>query len=216
MVFLSEIIPSSFPLLALSHFMALLSPGPDFFLLAGYAIRYRLRGSAGIAAGIALGNAFYIVLAMSGWRLLMENATLFRVIEIAGALYLIWIGGHLMRSRQQALALNATADAYPTWRKQCLLGLGSALLNPKNALFYLALMTSMLGAQVTMPQQIFAGLWMGMAVLLWNLIVGALAGLAVVQQRIQAYLSVIERMAGVILAGFGIAIIVMMFHHAGA
>jgi hypothetical protein len=35
-------------------------------------------------------------------------------------------------------------------RKQILLGLGSALLNPKNALFYLALMTALLGPDVTL------------------------------------------------------------------
>ena len=39
--------PSAFLALALAHFVALLSPGPDFFLLMGYAARYRLRGSAG-------------------------------------------------------------------------------------------------------------------------------------------------------------------------
>ncbi len=141
MSLLPEFIPAAFPLLALSHFVALVSPGPDFFLLAGYAIRYRLRGSAGIGPGIALGNAFYIVVAMCGWRLLQDYGLLFRLIEIAGALYLIWIGGHLLRSRKQVLALNATRMDCPSWRKQFLLGLGSALLNPKNALFYLALMT---------------------------------------------------------------------------
>jgi threonine/homoserine/homoserine lactone efflux protein len=60
MSLLPEFIPAAFPLLALSHFVALVSPGPDFFLLAGYAIRYRLRGSAGIGPGIALGNAFIL------------------------------------------------------------------------------------------------------------------------------------------------------------
>ena len=58
--------PPAFPALALSHFVALLSPGPDFFLLMGYAIRYRLRGSAGLCVGIATGNGLYIVLAIIG------------------------------------------------------------------------------------------------------------------------------------------------------
>ncbi|MDU7100590.1 MAG: LysE family translocator, partial [Enterobacter sp.] len=48
--------PSAFLALALAHFVALLSPGPDFFLLVGYAARYRLRGSAGLCVGIAAGN----------------------------------------------------------------------------------------------------------------------------------------------------------------
>lgn len=58
---LSTLFPAAFPALALSHFVALLSPGPDFFLLIGYAVRYRIRGSIGLCLGIAAGNALYIV-----------------------------------------------------------------------------------------------------------------------------------------------------------
>jgi threonine/homoserine/homoserine lactone efflux protein len=214
MSLLPEFIPAAFPLLALSHFVALVSPGPDFFLLAGYAIRYRLRGSAGIGPGIALGNAFYIVLAMCGWRLVQDYGLLFRLIEIAGALYLIWIGGHLLRSRKQELALNATRMDCPSWRKQFLLGLGSALLNPKNALFYLALMTSILGANVTFAQQFFSGAWMSLAVLAWNLAIATLIGLSTIQIRLTAWGHIIERIAGAVLAGFGVAMILTMVRHA--
>ncbi|MCV5746141.1 LysE family translocator, partial [Escherichia coli] len=41
---LATLFPAVFPALALSHFVALLSPGPDCFLLIGYAVRYRIRG----------------------------------------------------------------------------------------------------------------------------------------------------------------------------
>lgn len=58
--------PSAFLALALAHFVALLSPGPDFFLLVGYAARYRLRGSAGLCLGIAAGNGLYILLVIIG------------------------------------------------------------------------------------------------------------------------------------------------------
>ena len=69
---LSTLFPAAFPALALSHFVALLSPGPDFFLLVGYAVRYRIRGSIGLCLGIAAGNALYIVLAIVGWGLLRQ------------------------------------------------------------------------------------------------------------------------------------------------
>ncbi|SUX75874.1 LysE-family transporter [Citrobacter freundii] len=67
MSLLAELFPPAFPALALAHFVALLSPGPDFFLLVGYAIRYRIRGSAGLCVGIAIGNGLYILLAIIGW-----------------------------------------------------------------------------------------------------------------------------------------------------
>ncbi len=132
---LSTLFPAAFPALALSHFVALLSPGPDFFLLVGYAVRYRIRGSIGLCLGIAAGNALYIVLAIVGWGLLRQAPLLFLLIELLGAGYLLWIGGLLIRSRPATLAVESVRAARPGFGRQLLLGLGSSLLNPKNALF---------------------------------------------------------------------------------
>lgn len=99
MSLLAELFPSAFPALALAHFVALLSPGPDFFLLVGYAVRYRMRGSAGLCVGIAIGNGLYILLAIIGWGILRQLPLLFTVIELLGALYLLWIGSLLIRSQ---------------------------------------------------------------------------------------------------------------------
>lgn len=151
--------PSAFLALALAHFVALLSPGPDFFLLVGYAARYRVRGSAGLCLGIAAGNALYILLVIIGWSALRQFTWLFTLIELCGALYLLWIGSQLVRSRPQALTLNETQQRFPSLRKQILLGLGSALLNPKNALFYLALMTALLGLPAV-QQRLSRSLWL--------------------------------------------------------
>ena len=191
--------PSAFLALALAHFVALLSPGPDFFLLMGYAARYRLRGSAGLCIGIAAGNGLYIM----GWSALRQFAWLFTLIELSGALYLLWIGSHLVRSRPQTLTLNETHERCPSLRKQILLGLGSALLNPKNALFYLALMTALLGPDVTLLQQATCGVWMVMVVLVWDLALISLMGLPAVQRKLSRSLWLIERTAGVVLMGFG-------------
>ncbi|MFJ3349326.1 LysE family translocator [Enterobacter bugandensis] len=195
--------PSAFLALALAHFVALLSPGPDFFLLVGYAARYRLRGSAGLCVGIAAGNALYIVLVIIGWSALRQFTWLFTLIEVCGALYLLWIGSHLVRSQPQALTLAETRQRCPSLIKQILLGLGSALLNPKNALFYLALMTALLGPDVTLLQQATCGVWMVMVVLAWDLALVSMMGLPAVQQKLSRALWLIERTAGVVLMGFG-------------
>jgi len=110
---LATLFPSAFPALALSHFVALLSPGPDFFLLVGYAIRYRLRGSVGLCIGIAAGNGLYIILAVIGWGILRHAPLLFTVIELLGAAYLLWIGSLLIRSRPTTLALDGAPVSRP-------------------------------------------------------------------------------------------------------
>ena len=206
MSLLSVLFPSAFPALALAHFVALLSPGPDFFLLAGYAVRYRMRGSTGLCVGIAIGNGLYILLAIIGWGILRQLPLLFTIIELLGALYLLWIGSLLIRSRPQTLSGADAQSTCPGFGKQLLLGLGSSLLNPKNALFYLALMTALLGPSVTLLQQTMSGIWMTSVVLFWDLLIVMFIGLPQIQRRLTRGILWIERIAGGVLIVFGCAI----------
>lgn len=204
MELLPTLFPATFLLLALSHFVALLSPGPDFFLLTGYAIRYRLRGSVGIAVGIAAGNAVYIMLAIAGWSALRHAPLLFTVIELLGAGYLLWIGSKLIRSRPDTLTLEGTAIDAPSLTRQFMLGISSALLNPKNALFYLALMTTLSGSNVTLLQQSVAGIWMVSVVLIWDLLLIKIIAMQKVQRRLAGGVWLIERGAGAVLIAFAL------------
>ena len=206
MSLLSVLFPSAFPALALAHFVALLSPGPDFFLLVGYAARYRMRGSAGLCVGIAFGNGLYVLLAIIGWGILRQLPLLFTIIELLGALYLLWIGSLLIRSRPQTLTGADARSTCPGFGKQLLLGLGSSLLNPKNALFYLALMTALLGPSVTLLQQTMSGIWMTSVVLCWDLLIVMFIGLPQIQRRLTRGILWIERIAGGVLIIFGCAI----------
>lgn len=98
----TTLFPPAFPALALAHFMALLSPGPDFFLLVGYAVRYRLRGSVGLCLGIAAGNGLYILLVVIGSGLLRQTPLLFTIIEPLGAAYLLWGGPSTVEKPRRA------------------------------------------------------------------------------------------------------------------
>lgn len=207
MELLTLFFPPAFLALALAHFVALLSPGPDFFLLMGFAARHRLRGSAGLCVGIAAGNGLYVLLVILGSSALRQFTLLFSAIELLGALYLLWIGWHLVQSRARTLALDYAEPECPSWRRQLLLGLGSAVLNPKSALFYLALMTALLGPNVTLLQQSVSGIWMVTVVLVWDLAVVSFIALPGVQRRLSNNIWKIERAAGVALMVFGAGIL---------
>ncbi|QCC85998.1 LysE family translocator [Desulfovibrio desulfuricans] len=208
MAFASTLIPAAFPALALAHFLALLSPGPDFFLILGHAVRHRLRGALYICLGIALGNALYICLAVSGWSIMRQVPSLYRIIELAGSGYLAWLGFLLLRaSRQTAIGAAglATDEASPLPPgRQLLTGLGSALLNPKNAVFYLTLMTVILGPTATLPQQTFAGLWMTLLVFAWDAGLAAAISLPGAQRALEKRIPFIEGLAGLTLAGIAL------------
>lgn len=199
--------PSAFPALAIAHFVALLSPGQDFFLILAHSARYRLRGSRYICLGIALGNAVYIAIAILGWNSIRDHSAVFTAIECLGAAYLIWIGWRLSRSHPYSFSSDTeTVPRAPSFSRQLLLGLNSALLNPKNALFYTSLMVVILGKNVLLVQQLSCGLWMFLAVLCWDLLVAALISRPEVQVTLRKRLHYIERMAGFILMGIGISL----------
>ncbi|KFZ38759.1 threonine transporter RhtB [Shewanella mangrovi] len=205
-MFDSQLFPAAFPALALAHFVALLSPGQDFFLIVAHAIRHRLPGARFICLGIALGNGIYIAIAIIGWSGIRDNPQLFSLVEILGALYLMWVGFKLLQSKPNNQALAAAMGNAPATYQQLLLGFNSALLNPKNALFYMSLMTVILGRDVTTLQQISCGVWMFFAVLLWDLLIAAIIGQQKIQGYLQHYVHRIEHGAGVILLLFAVAL----------
>lgn len=204
------IFPAAFPALALAHFLALLSPGPDFFLILGQAARHRFRGSALICPGIAAGNAIYIALAVLGWSGLKESPALYRAVELAGAAYLLWLAFRLWQSAGKGAAElspnRAEARALGPWA-QFSAGLASALLNPKNAVFYLALMTVITGPGASLGQQAAAGVWMTLLVLGWDLLLAALIAHPAVQERIRRRIPLVERLAALVLAGISLSLL---------
>ncbi len=203
---LSILFPAAFPALALAHFVALLSPGQDFFLIIAHSIRHRLLGSRFICLGIALGNAIYIALVILGWANIRENQIAFAMVEILGAVYLVWIGQKLLRSKKTDSLLETEHVEIPSAMNQLFLGLNSALLNPKNALFYMSLMTVILGSEVTLIQQISCGVWMFLAVLLWDLFIATAIGRPRIQKHLKAAIHIVERVAGIVLIFFGLTL----------
>ncbi len=201
--FFFDLIPASFPALALAHFLALLSPGPDFFIVVGQAIRYRLRGTVLICVGIALGNGVYIVLAIAGWSIIRQSPAVYRSLELAGAAYLIWMGYMLVRSGRRPASLTAGESSLLSFRGQLLAGLASALLNPKNALFYLTLMTTIIGPEATLGQQAFCGTWMVLLVLAWDIGLAAVVAYPGMQKALARRIPLIESVAGGFLVFLG-------------
>ncbi|XLF15085.1 LysE family translocator [Klebsiella pneumoniae] len=208
---LSTLFPAAFPALALSHFVALLSPGPDFFCWSATPCA---TGSAAASDCVSASPQAMrcILCSPSSAGGFCARRRCFLLIELLGAGYLLWIGSLLIRSRPATLAMESVRAARPGFGRQLLLGLGSSLLNPKNALFYLALMTSLLGPAVTLLQQTVSGLWMVSVVFFWDLLLVSAIALPQIQRRLGAIVWRVERAAGAILMLFGLGIIWRFLH----
>ena len=199
---------SLFLAVAGAHLLALLSPGPDFFLIARTALAHGWRIASGACAGIALVNGFFIAAAFSGTALLHPGSLSFALLQGAGCIWLLWLGvlflRHAGRTSLAPVAATHARHAAASWWRAFGAGALSALLNPKNALFYASL-AAVLGTRT--GARVFYGLWMFGAVLAWDLAIAVLIGNPHVLRRFARALPWLERLSGAMLIVLALGIL---------
>jgi len=206
-----------FLIIAAAHFLALLSPGPDFFLIARSALSAGWRVASGACLGIALANGVFITAAFAGFAALRPGSPVFIALQLVGALYLLYLGQLFIRhAGKQALAPVATVadadgDGASSWRRAVASGFLCGILNPKNALFYASLAAMLAGGPHSSPAWKLAyGSWMFSVVLLWDLLVAVTIGNRAVLRRFTHALPWLERITGAMLTLLALGVIAML------
>ena len=119
--------------------MALLTvPGPTVLLVVSYALGHgRVSGWATVP-GVALGDFVAMTVSLAGaGAVLAASATLFTVLKLAGAGYLIWLGVKLWRAEPRLSDIPADSGAEPPWAMFRNAFVVTAL-NPKGIVFFVA------------------------------------------------------------------------------
>ncbi|HLT04759.1 MAG TPA: LysE family translocator [Pseudomonas sp.] len=195
-----------FLMIAAAHFLALLSPGPDFFLIARTSLSAGWRAASGACLGIALANGIFIVVTFAGMAALRPNSALFVILQLSGCAYLLYLGVSFIRHAGRGeldVSDNgrSTASTHPllAWRRAAGMGFLSGILNPKNALFYASLATMLTGPYASTGWKTLYGVWMFTVVLLWDALIAALIGNQAVLRRFSRALPWLERISGAFL-----------------
>jgi len=199
-----ELYLSGFITLALAHFVALLSPGVDFFIIISNSSKYGKLSGIISSFGIASANLVYILLALFGIGLIKDNAMLFTAIKVIGAIYLLYIGFLLLSASKRDLFNTIENSELLKMSKQLILkhfGVGflSALLNPKNSIFYFTMFSISVQNDTPFEIQSLYALWMFSAVLLWDIFVVYLVTNKKSKKFMQKYSNKIEKISGAIL-----------------
>jgi len=117
----------------------MLTPGPDMLFVLASGIRSGSKAGFVAAVGVAAGEAVHLLAAVAGLAALFRAAPLlYDLMRFAGAAYLVWLGVRTLRGRAGGIADGqggATSTRRAFWR-----GLVTNVLNPKMALFTLALL----------------------------------------------------------------------------
>ena len=158
--------------IALTHFMALLSPGPDFFLILIHSMQYGSKLARYTVLGIASGNALILLMIfILLWWLGQIHPILLQLFRYLGIAYLLYLGWQCFRSREaenQCLEDHNQIQIKSSGVLCFVQGLQSSLLNPKNVMFYSSLIL-LVYSQFSVKQLSFICFWMVSVVLFWNL-----------------------------------------------
>lgn len=197
--------------IALVHFVALVSPGPDFFFVSQLAAsRSRREALAGVI-GIALGAAVWAALALLGLQLLLHRlAWLERGIAIVGGAYLCCMGLQMLRASWKARpdAVAPVVDVSDSSPARALLkGLATNLANPKAAVYFASIFSALLGDGMSGAAR--WGLWTMVTAetVLWFTLVAAIFALPAMRRAYVRAARWIDGGAGAIFALFGLHLI---------
>jgi RhtB (resistance to homoserine/threonine) family protein len=183
-------------------------PGADMALVARSVLTRGRRAGYVTSLGVCTGLWVHAVASALGLStLLMTSATLFSVVKLAGALYVVSLGVLSVRRAlgphavQPAVAAAVTArDA----RRAFVQGLLSNLLNPKVALFYLTLLPQFIrpGDPVLARSLLLAGVHVAIG-LAWLVLYAYFLGRLSAVLRRPRVQRLLEGVTGVLLIGIG-------------
>jgi threonine/homoserine/homoserine lactone efflux protein len=150
-------------LFAATVFVLNATPGVDLMLTLARTLQHGVRGGLAAAFGVSAGCVLHALAAAFGLAaLLAASAAAFAVVKWAGAAYLLWLAlgmlGAALRPTRAATPALPAAAAPGAWRlfRQ---GLLTNALNPKVALFFLALLPQFIDAEA--PHKTLAFLFLG-------------------------------------------------------
>jgi len=153
----------------LAIFIFSITPGPGVFAVLARAMTQGAWSCVLLALGMAISDIVYLVLACFGLAAIAENwGGLFTVIRIIGALYLLYLGWKMWRTRP-SLDLDAPKDSGRDQAMSFVQGFLISASNPKVILFYVAFLPTFMDLSSLTQEDIFlasvitlVGLMMGL------------------------------------------------------
>lgn len=194
---------------ALVHFIALMSPGPDFFFVSQTAAsRSRKEAMMGVL-GISLGIMIWASIALLGLHLLLQKMVwLHDAVTVVGGLYLCWMGWQMLRSaRSKGQQESHGTVALPLQGKTFMRGLLTNLANPKALVYFGSVFSLFVGDGVGSGARWGLFFLIALETLVWFSLVAMVFALPTMRRAYQRLAKWIDGLAGVLFTGFGLHLI---------
>lgn len=215
---MSESLWLEFITIAGVHLIAVASPGPDFAIVLKQVINQGRRAAIFSSIGIGLGIMLHVVYSILGLSLLIKTTPmLYNIMLYAAAGYLFYIGVLALRSQPSESAVialndNGLASRSGSKSEQSIwqafrLGFVTNGLNPKATLFFLSLFSVVVAPTTNDAVRWGYGVYLAVATGIWFVTLSILLSNSHIDQYLQRYRHVIDRLMGVVLIVLAISLV---------
>ncbi|MBS97294.1 MAG: lysine transporter LysE [Oceanospirillaceae bacterium] len=190
--------------------MGAMSPGPSLAVV----LRETVRNSRwhGVVAGLshALGVGLWAFLTVHGLALLVtEHQGLYMALSWGGAAYLAWMGVQAWRHAGEAKALQIEEGRVHSLFTAARAGAMISLLNPKLALFFMALFSQFVSAEQSLLAQWVMILTATVVDGAWYTLVALMLSQPRLLKALRRRAALVERATGTILLGLAVRVVTL-------
>jgi threonine/homoserine/homoserine lactone efflux protein len=182
-------------------------PGPAMLFAAAQTLAGGRSSGLVASLGVHLGGYVHVVAAAAGLSVLFHAVPIsYMAVKLAGAVYLTWLGVSLFRAKAQGDIVMLGIEP-KSGRRAFIESIIVEVLNPKTALFFLALLPQFIDASAGAPvwiQFILLGTVVNLMFSFADVICVLLAGAIMSKLRRSNYAQrLMQRAGGTILIGLG-------------
>ncbi|WP_062260833.1 LysE family translocator [Endozoicomonas arenosclerae] len=187
-----------------------ISPGPSLAAV----MKSTLQGSRnhGLITAIAhaAGIGIYAFLVAAGIAVVItQTPWLFKLMTWSGAAYLAWLGYKSIRSSGSFIGEVSETNSTLSRRQAALDGFLISFLNPKIAVFFLALFSQFVTPETTLTTQLLMALMATLCDGLWYCLIAGVAGHSSILPALRKRATLVSRLCGGLLILVALRILMM-------
>lgn len=188
-----------------------LSPGPSLALVVRNTMLGGYKPGLATAISHGFGVGIYAAIAVTGIGLvIVQSPLMFNIIQYTGAAFLLYLAFNALRSNGSNIDLDVDViHAQKTkpingWRDGFLI----AFLNPKLAIFFLALFSQFVDVNASLTQQLIMIFTVGILDTLWYCLVVFGLSRGPVLAKLKANSQIIDKITGVVLILLAVRVVI--------
>ncbi|WP_426359787.1 LysE family translocator [Pseudocolwellia sp. HL-MZ19] len=186
-----------------------LSPGPSLALVIKNAVNGGVAKGYATAISHGLGVALYAAITATGVAVVIVNTPfLFSLIQYAGAAFLLFLGVKSLLSKKSKLIPSeegvVVTNNINGWRDGFLI----AFLNPKLAIFFIALFSQFLNSDSGIEQKVIMTVTVGTLDALWYCFVTFLISKGNIINKLKENSYIVDKVTGCFLIALAVRVVV--------